>query len=52
MGKWDKGDKSLWSGHTDNYIKVYAKSDEDLTSRLIPVRLDSLWKDGVWGQLI
>lgn len=49
---WEKADKSLWSGHTDNYIKVYAKSDQDLTGRMIPVRLESLWRDGVWGQLI
>ncbi len=49
---WEKTDNSLWSGHTDNYIKVYAKSDDDLTSRIIPARLDSLWKDGLWGRLI
>lgn len=49
---WEKADNSLWSGHTDNYIKVYAESDRDLTGLMIPVRLESLWKDGVWGQLI
>ncbi len=28
-----------WSGFTDNYIKVYVKSNEDLTNKLVPVRL-------------
>ena len=50
--KREKGDKSLWSGHTDNYIKVYSGSDRDLTGQIIPVRLESLRKDGVRGELI
>ncbi len=50
--KREKGDKPLWSGHTDNYIKVYAGSDRDLTGQIIPVRLENLWKDGVRGELI
>ena len=49
---WEKADNSLWSGHTDNYIMVSAESDRDLTGLIIPVRLESLWRDGVWGELI
>ena len=49
---WEKRDKPLWSGHTDNYIKVYAGSDRDLTGQIIPVSLENLWKDGVRGELI
>ena len=37
---WEKqGGDGLWSGLTDNYIKVYARSDEDLTNKLLPVEV-------------
>ena len=37
---WEKqsGD-GVWSGLTDNYIKVYTRSNEDLTNKLLPVKL-------------
>lgn len=41
----------VWSGLTGNYIKVYAKSSEDLTNRLLPVRLVKIYRDGVWGEV-
>ena len=50
---WEKlsGD-DIWSGHTDNYIKVYTKSNKDLTNKLLPVKLVELFKqDGVWGEV-
>ena len=47
---WEKqtGD-GTWSGLTDNYIKVYTSSDEDLTNKLLPVKLTKISADGVWG---
>jgi threonylcarbamoyladenosine tRNA methylthiotransferase MtaB len=39
MVLWEKESGGVWSGLTDNYIRVYAKSDEDLTNQLVPVRL-------------
>ena len=48
---WEKQDKGVWSGLTDNYIRVYAESSEDLTNQLLPVKLERLWKDGVWGKV-
>lgn len=39
----------LWSGLTDNYIRVYIKSDKDLSNRILPVKLERLYKDRVWG---
>ncbi len=47
---WEKqsGD-GVWSGLTDNYIKVYTTSDEDLTNKLLPVKLVEVYGDGVWG---
>jgi threonylcarbamoyladenosine tRNA methylthiotransferase MtaB len=42
----------LWSGLTDNYIKVYTKSMVNLTNQFIPVKLIELTRDGVWGEII
>jgi threonylcarbamoyladenosine tRNA methylthiotransferase MtaB len=36
---WEKESGGLWSGLTDNYIRVYTKSDKDLTNQLLPFRL-------------
>lgn len=49
---WEKrsGDR-VWSGLTDNYIKVYAESTEDLTNKLLMVKLLETRIDGVWGEV-
>ena len=50
---WEKqsGD-GLWSGLTDNYIKVYTKNDKDLTNKLLPVKLAEVFnRDGVGGEV-
>jgi threonylcarbamoyladenosine tRNA methylthiotransferase MtaB len=44
MGKtmmvlWEKQTDGVWSGLTDNYMRVYTKSSEDLTNKLQPVKL-------------
>ena len=49
---WEKQSDGIWSGLTDNYIRVYTKSDKDLTNQLLPVGLVELNKDGVWGRYI
>jgi len=41
----------VWSGLTDNYIRVYTRSGEDLANQLIPARLEKNWRDGVWGEI-
>jgi len=48
---WEKRSGGVWSGFTDNYIKVYTKSRDDLTNKLMPVSLMHIWKDGVWGEV-
>jgi len=48
---WEKQSNGIWSGLTGNYIKVYTESTEDLTNKLLPVRLESIWKDGVRGTI-
>ncbi|MFC1941385.1 tRNA (N(6)-L-threonylcarbamoyladenosine(37)-C(2))-methylthiotransferase MtaB [Chloroflexota bacterium] len=48
---WEQQSAGLWSGLTGNYIKVYARSDEDLTNKLMPVKLVKLFnRGGVWGE--
>ena len=39
MVLWEKETGGVWPGLTDNYIRVYTKSDEDLTNQLRPVKL-------------
>jgi threonylcarbamoyladenosine tRNA methylthiotransferase MtaB len=41
----------LWTGLTDNYIRVYVTSQSDLANRLLPVKLVELKGDGVRGEL-
>jgi len=48
---WEQQTGGTWSGLTDNYIKVYTKSNDDLTNRIQPCRLVELWGDGVWGEV-
>jgi len=48
---WEKqSSDGIWSGHTDNYIRVYTKSNKDLTNKLLPVNLAEVRRDGVWGR--
>ena len=49
---WEKQAGCIWSGHTLNYIKVYNKSDEDLTNKILPIKLVSIREDGVWGEVL
>jgi threonylcarbamoyladenosine tRNA methylthiotransferase MtaB len=49
---WEKQTGGIWSGLTDNYIKVYARSSEDLTNKLLPVKLVEIRGDGVWGRMV
>jgi threonylcarbamoyladenosine tRNA methylthiotransferase MtaB len=49
---WEKQSNGIWSGHTGNYIKVYTRSDLELNNKLLPVKLDKIYKDGVWGEIV
>jgi len=49
---WEKQSPTgIWSGLTANYIKVYIKSDEDLTNKLLPVKLVEIRGEGVGGEI-
>jgi threonylcarbamoyladenosine tRNA methylthiotransferase MtaB len=47
---FEQQSNGIWSGHTDNYIKVYTKSSDDLTNKLLPAKLVEVRGDGVWGE--
>jgi threonylcarbamoyladenosine tRNA methylthiotransferase MtaB len=49
---WEQGVKGTWTGLTGNYIRVYMKSDYDLTDKLEPVRMIKIYRDGVWGEVV
>lgn len=46
---WEQRCGGVWSGLTANYIRVYKKSGEDLAGKITGVKLNELWRDGVWG---
>ena len=48
---WEQQNDDIWSGHTDNYIRVYTKNTGDLSNKLLPVKLLELKGDGVWGEV-
>lgn len=39
----------LWTGLTDNYIKVHCRSELDLSNRLVPVELKEIRAEGILG---
>ena len=49
---WEKKSGGIWSGLTGNYIKVYAKSSENIANLLLPVKLEKAYRDGIWGEVI
>lgn len=52
MVLWEKeAEGRAWSGLTDNYIRVFAKSSEELRNRLVEARLMGCHSQGLWGEL-
>jgi threonylcarbamoyladenosine tRNA methylthiotransferase MtaB len=47
---FEQNARGLWSGYTDTYVRVYAVSSEDLTNRLLSVKLVRLREDGMAGE--
>ncbi len=41
----------VWSGLTDNYMRVFARDSEDWYNVITPTRLISLTEKGVWGKI-
>lgn len=47
-----KSAEGLWEGLSGNYIRVYVKSEENLSGKIRKVLLKDLHKDGMTGELI
>jgi threonylcarbamoyladenosine tRNA methylthiotransferase MtaB len=50
MVLWEKKAGGIWSGLTGNYIRAYVRSGQELTNKLLPVKLVESYRDGVWGE--
>jgi len=48
----DVSDDGFWSGHTANYLRVYAGSDERLTGRMLAARIAEEYADGLGGEIV
>ncbi|MBN2097969.1 MAG: tRNA (N(6)-L-threonylcarbamoyladenosine(37)-C(2))-methylthiotransferase MtaB [Dehalococcoidia bacterium] len=48
----DLGGDGLWSGHTANYLRVYAKSDKRLAGKMLAVRVTGEYADGLGGEMV
>ena len=42
---------SIYEGHTDNYIRVFATSEQDIKGMILPVELKAIKEDYVEGKL-
>jgi threonylcarbamoyladenosine tRNA methylthiotransferase MtaB len=50
---WEDGSgEGLWSGHTANYLRVYAKSDKNLANQMLAVKLVEEYADGLVGEIV
>jgi threonylcarbamoyladenosine tRNA methylthiotransferase MtaB len=47
---WEQESNGVWSGLTANYIRVYARSEADLSNQILPVKLGEIRGDGMWGR--
>jgi threonylcarbamoyladenosine tRNA methylthiotransferase MtaB len=47
---FEQKEKNLWSGLTDNYIRVYVENEEDLTNEIREVKLAEILGEGVRGE--
>ncbi len=48
---WEQRSKEVWTGLTGNYIRVYTRSNDDLASKLLPVKIVKNYRAGVWGEV-
>jgi len=49
---WEQKSGAIWSGHTNNYIKIYTQSSEDISNKILPVNITEVMSDGMWGEIV
>ncbi|HZQ05222.1 MAG TPA: tRNA (N(6)-L-threonylcarbamoyladenosine(37)-C(2))-methylthiotransferase MtaB [Anaerolineae bacterium] len=48
----DENAPGVWSGYTDNYIRVVTRSRENMANRIVPTRLVEAVEDGARGEIL
>jgi threonylcarbamoyladenosine tRNA methylthiotransferase MtaB len=48
---WEQVSRDIWSGLTGNYIKVYTKYSGDLSNTITTIKLNKIYRDGLWGDI-
>lgn len=54
MVLWEReadGEDKAWVGLTDNYIRVFTTTEEQLTNKLVPAQLVDMHPQGMWARL-
>lgn len=49
---WEKNINGYWEGFSQNYIRVYLKSNENLKNKILRVRTEKILADGLLGKSI
>lgn len=42
----------MWTGHSENYVRVWCESENDLKNKLCTVKISSTFKDGLMGETL
>jgi threonylcarbamoyladenosine tRNA methylthiotransferase MtaB len=48
----DSSGDGLWSGHTANYLRVYARSDGQVAGKMLAARIAEEYADGLGGEMV
>jgi threonylcarbamoyladenosine tRNA methylthiotransferase MtaB len=48
---WEVKNGKYTEGLTDNYIRVFTESNENLSNQILPAKLASIYKNGLMGEL-
>jgi threonylcarbamoyladenosine tRNA methylthiotransferase MtaB len=47
-----ESEEGLWEGLSGNYVRVYARSKENLSGKIRKVMLKAIYKDGMIGEIL
>ena len=47
-----EAEEDLWEGLSGNYVRVYARSKENLSGKIHKVKLKALHNDGMIGEIL
>ena len=49
---WEQVEAGIWSGYTPNYMRIFTRSERDLTNHVADTILQKIYRGGIWGELI